>query len=155
MSEAGFWVAVGAIGEIVGAVAVVATLLYLARQVNENSTQVKLNTSQSFASLTQDAFAPIYNSADTLRIFNAGLENPSSLTADELKTFYFFMDRLLNNIGPLLAHHNAAVMSDSEFRHYRELYLEMIRSPGGQQWKLAKPRSEFNRMLLDLENANP
>ncbi len=144
------WDAVGAIGEIVGAVAVVVTLVYLAKQVNDNSKQVKLNTTQDFAGLVQDAFAPIYNSVDTLRIFNVGIENPASLDAAELATFYFFMDRLLNNIGPLITHHKAGVMSDTEFLHYKALYLEWVDSPGGQSWIQARPRLYFRQILQDL-----
>ena len=68
------WDAVGAIGEIVGAIAVVVTLIYLAKQVNDNSRQVKLNTTQSFASLVQDAFAPIYNSEETIKDLHCGHE---------------------------------------------------------------------------------
>ena len=39
------WDAIGAIGEIVGAIAVVATLAYLAIQMRQNTTQLKNATS--------------------------------------------------------------------------------------------------------------
>ena len=98
------WEAIGAIGETVGAIAVVATIIYLARQVRDNSRQVKINTTQSYASLVQDGFAPIYNSQETIKIWHQGQTNPDSLDEVELKTYFLFMDRLMNNVIPLLNH---------------------------------------------------
>ena len=41
------WDAIGAIGEIIGAIAVVATLGYLAVQIRQNSTQARLSSVQA------------------------------------------------------------------------------------------------------------
>lgn len=66
------WDALGAIGEVVGAVAVLATLIYLARQVREGNTYARSSTIQEtnasyisvFSQLTQDAeMALIYSRA--------------------------------------------------------------------------------------------
>ena len=42
------WDAVGAIGEVVGAVAVVITLLYVARQIHQASAQTRVSARCSF-----------------------------------------------------------------------------------------------------------
>jgi type III secretory pathway lipoprotein EscJ len=44
------WEAIGAIGEWVGAVAVLATLIYLAVQIKQNTRQLKSNSLQNMAS---------------------------------------------------------------------------------------------------------
>lgn len=128
------WEAAGATGEIAGAIAVVITLIYLAKQVRDNSKHVMLNTTQAFASLAQDAFAPIYNNADTIRIWLVGSSEPESLTEIELKTFYLFMDRLCNNIEPLFAQFKGGTVTKSEFDRYVSWYREILTTNGGRQW---------------------
>jgi len=49
------WEAIGALGEVVGAAAVVLTLLYLARQVRDGSKQIRLNTTSSLTTMSQDS----------------------------------------------------------------------------------------------------
>ena len=43
------WAAIGAVGEILGAIAVVATLIYLTVQLKQNSLQIRLSSSQTAA----------------------------------------------------------------------------------------------------------
>lgn len=146
------WEAIGAVGEIVGAAAVVATLLYLGRQVRDNSRQVKLNTTQSYASLVQDGWAPIYNTPETIRIWHQGHDHPDGLNEEELKTYYLFMDRLINNAIPLIAHFEEGVLSRTEFEHYKDHYFQMVSTPGGSKWR-AEKRFHFERVLKELREA--
>ena len=146
------WDALGAIGEILGAIAVVATIVYLARQVKDNSTQVKLNPTQSYAALIQDAWLPVYNNEDTIRVWHQGCDAPETMTPNELRTFYLFMDRLMNNAIPLIAHYKAGVISEEEFEHYRTFYLAQISTNGGEKW-LQEGRFHFSQMINQLKNA--
>ena len=50
-------VELGAIGEFIGAIAVVVTLIYLAIQVRQNTNALKLNTTQSVTEELQDMYA--------------------------------------------------------------------------------------------------
>ena len=52
------WDAIGAIGEIIGAAAVVATLFYLARQINDGSKQIKMASLAELNTLCNDVFLP-------------------------------------------------------------------------------------------------
>jgi hypothetical protein len=52
------WDALGAIAETFGAIAVVASLVYLGRQVKHGSREVRANTSNSVISAVQDGFMP-------------------------------------------------------------------------------------------------
>ena len=56
------WEAVGAVGEIAGALAVVVTLLFLSRRIRETAKQINLNSATEANSLFNEAFDPIYNS---------------------------------------------------------------------------------------------
>jgi hypothetical protein len=58
----------GAIGEIAGALAVVVTLIFLSRQIRETARQLSVAAATESNTLFNDAFAPIYNSQENMRI---------------------------------------------------------------------------------------
>ena len=63
------WEAIGAIGEIVGAIAVVATLVYLARQVTAARTALKRQQSQDVNSMFNDTHNLIASSPSLTTAF--------------------------------------------------------------------------------------
>ena len=141
------WEAIGAVGEILGAVAVVATIVYLARQVRDNSRQVKLNSSHSFAALVQDAYGSVYTNEQTLRAWLTGTRNPTILNEDDLQLYFRLMDRQFNNTLPLMNHYKEGAMSREEFEHYKEAYLAMTSTEGGKVWM----STEGNYFVLTIE----
>jgi hypothetical protein len=88
------WDAVGAIGEVVGAVAVVASLVYLARQIRQNSSLVEqsaLATRAEAAAVSAghgaDSFRRIASDAELSRIWRLGMTRPGDLQEDEGQRF--------------------------------------------------------------------
>lgn len=88
------WDAIGAIGEVVGAVAVVASLVYLARQIRQNSSLVEqsaLATGAEAAALSAghgaDAFRRIASDPELSRIWRVGTTRPDELQEDEAYRF--------------------------------------------------------------------
>ena len=75
------WEAMGAIGEIVGAVGVIATLGYLALQVRQNSNVTRSATRQAISSVQADLGLRIAESAD-LRAALASLRGIDILTPE-------------------------------------------------------------------------
>ena len=82
------WEAVGAVGEIVGAIAVVITLIYLARQMRQNSSALRSTTAQSANEMAFSVYNPIvaneYGLADILL---RGLRDPELLSDLEMARF--------------------------------------------------------------------
>ena len=62
------WNAIGAIGEIGGAIAVVVTLVFLARQVKDASRQFTLASAAEANDLYSNAWWPIYQSPENLKL---------------------------------------------------------------------------------------
>ena len=80
------WEAIGAIGEIVGAAGVIATLVYLAYQIRQNTTQLEQNTlaakaaaqNASNEALRENRKA-IFESLDMSEIYLRGNQKPEEL----------------------------------------------------------------------------
>jgi hypothetical protein len=77
------WEAIGAVAEILGASAVVASLLYLARQMRHNATATQAARRDTIAQLTTDVLLQIASDAELASIFRRGQNDPASLNDDE------------------------------------------------------------------------
>ena len=75
----------GAVGEVVGAAAIVATLGYLAMQIRENSRQLRLTSTLSINSLMNEGFDPIYINEKNMQIWTTGLKSPDVLSDGDLE----------------------------------------------------------------------
>ena len=130
------WEAAGAIGEIVGAVAVVLTLVYLAVQIRENSRQLRLTSIMALNSLVNEGFDPIYNNDKNIHIWTTGMKSPDSLDESEKEIFLLFMSRLMNPFETAVEH-NQQVLGEEAFERYVAFYRNLIEAPGGQAWLAA------------------
>ena len=59
----------GAIGEFIGAIAVVVTLIYLAFQMRQNTNALKLNTARSVTEELQEMFSLLASNQELAEIF--------------------------------------------------------------------------------------
>ena len=96
------WEAIGAVGEIVGAVGVILTLFYVAFQVRQNTKQSDLNTmaleeasDEAMANLSTIARWKVAENEDVARIYTEGLKDPHSLTEIEQVRFRSICGALL------------------------------------------------------------
>ncbi len=85
------WEAIGAVGEIVGAVAVVLTLVYLAVQLRQNTAAVSTSTYESVTSGFNSVNEVVVGDAEVADIFYRGTVNPESLSPAEGIRFSFLM----------------------------------------------------------------
>ena len=84
------WEALGAIGEVVGAIAVVLTLAYLAIQVRQNSNALDQQNKVEKAKTVQDRVEPVMRymqlqitSSENLKVMYEVLHNPDWFDRDE------------------------------------------------------------------------
>jgi hypothetical protein len=129
------WDAVGAIGEIAGALAVVITLVFLSRQMRETARQLSLASATEANTLFNEAFAPIYNNDHNMKIWVQGLREPASLCEDDLEIFFLFMARLVAVFDTVVAHHEQLGSLDGErLEISRRFIAQFLESPGGRVW---------------------
>ena len=81
------WDAIGASAELVGALATVATLAYLALQIRQNSKVVQLSTATARAEQRMQQSAFLSQTPEINRIFWAGLDEPESLSQADYRYF--------------------------------------------------------------------
>src|SRR2546430_16435621 len=82
------WDAISAISQLIGSVAVVLSVLYLAAQVHRSTRVAKLATQDSAATALRDVTKPLMENAELERIWRVGLEDLSALSAAERARFF-------------------------------------------------------------------
>lgn len=127
----------GAIGEILGAIGVMLTLIYLARQIRENSRQMRVSSLTSINHLINEAWDPIYGNDRNIRVWTTGLRSPTELSEEDLALFHLFMTRLVNVLATAVAQRRYDVLTEDEFRKYAIRANSLLTSPGGEHWLAA------------------
>ena len=81
------WIAVGALAELVGAVAVVVTLLYLAEQARNNTRMARRAATAEAVAAIREANARIPDDLSVSQLFWKGLRGLENLSEDERGQF--------------------------------------------------------------------
>ena len=97
------WEAIGAVGEVGGAVAVVATLIYLAVQIRQNTRGLLEAASRETTAQYERLVEGILGDPKQQELYEiatgdpmSALENPAGLDADDLRRYALFMYRFFN-----------------------------------------------------------
>ena len=128
------WDAIGASSELVGAIAVVVTLVYLALQVHQNTRVLR---SQGLQSAIEKYLCNIDNvtkSPAEAEIFRRGLNDFESLPPGEQGSFHSQMHSLLHGFNNVWNLHKAGLLPDFELVAMRGLFVSHLICPGAQSW---------------------
>ena len=91
------WNALGAIGELIGALAVVITLVYLAIQTRENTKAVRHATARGVLEDANVWRYKIIEDAEVSELFRNGLRDPESLSPNDRYRFRLMLDALITH----------------------------------------------------------
>ena len=124
--------ALGNIGDLVGGIAVVVTLIYLAAQIRQNTTQVRLNTASSQYDGILYAFDPIFEGSNA-EILRRGMSG-DELSEQEQFVWGMLMLRILGQFEMSLYQHSRGALEDSHFEMHSRLLGAIIDAPGSRSW---------------------
>ena len=126
------WDAIGAVGEILGAVAVALSLFYLARQIQVQN--------KSNARAAQESVIEGFNVTNTIlgtdpkaaALFKKGLYFPESLSDEEIFQWGWLYRAYLNQYLKLYRMHQEGTISRVEWEAQSAQGADLILTPGGQ-----------------------
>lgn len=128
------WEAAGAIGEIVGAIGVILTLVYLAVQIRQNTASLKSSTLQGMLEASAGLHDLCASDAELGRIFLKGVQDQSSLTEEEFPRFQFLMMSFLRRLETIYNQGNSGQVSDADWLGVKVSSLDILARPGAQEW---------------------
>ncbi len=155
MSSLGEWAQfLGGVGEFVGAIAVVVTLIYLTRQMRQNTAGLRASAYQTWVAATTAHLGVSQSSAALGRTILQGLDKPAALGEDNWLQFAFWCHQFVLIAEGTFHLHQEGIISDSVFEKELQRTAAFLESPGGSQWWEAGARTQFSDEFVGaLENA--
>jgi len=109
------WEAIGATGEVVGAVAVLATLIYLAVQIRQNTIAMRSTTARETLRSFADTIAWLGNSPGNAAIFHRGLFQLDNLNPEEQTHFQLMLVNVFINADVAYTDWKSGVLGSEEW----------------------------------------
>ena len=142
----------GAIGEIVGGVAVLVTLVYLAIQLRQSNLATHRNTYASAAETISNFWLDLARDPELFRRYQTSLRAPDSLAAEEREQGFLVLDAYMSLMEAYYLHNRAYGERLSQARWKRSL-THLVNMPGGRAYwptRRAAFHEEFARYVDDL-----
>ena len=143
------WQDLGSIGELVSAIAVVISLVYLAFQIRQNTGQIDQNTKAAQATAfdssithTMVARQAIFENEDVARIYNEGSLDPDSLSEQDRLRFRLIVHNVLWSIWNLQSQAQIGGLA-KETWEAQLMILKRMMSSKGVRWFWSNYRGEF------------
>ena len=127
------WNMVGAIGETLGAVGVIATLGYLAAQIRANTRATQASSRHEITRDYRDLVALRLNEA-TMNAWHDGLRDVPTLSRDQGAAFMNLMSIEALNFQAVWAEHRNGTLDDHTYEAYLSYFASVVITPGGSKW---------------------
>ena len=126
----------GSIGELIAAVATIATLIYLALQIKENTKVSRAESQRGSASLRMQSLSSIVGATESSSIFNRGTLDPRSLEVAEKTQYGLQFATMVVAVESSFSEFKLGLIDDETMEAYSELLVSLLPTPGGQHyWK--------------------
>ena len=150
--------ALGNIGEFIGAIGVVVSLVYLARQMIQNTKSVR---AASFNSMVQNSIRLLEHSfrdPEFAVFYERAERDPDSLSSVERLRWDAYMTAVYRHFGNLIYQHRVGALDSQMWDSYRRTLTEHLRTPSWSAWYRANAHifstaltDEVNRSLAEIE----
>jgi hypothetical protein len=138
------WEAVGAIAELLGAMGVIASLIYLAFQIRQNTQSSKAATFQSVTSDALQYALTISDNEELTRILRLGSETQDRLPEDDYRRFQQLVRVYLRFHDNIFYQYRIGTLDEGQWSGYRHSLRLVLSSPGIRSWW----RAGGNRHML-------
>jgi len=140
----------GSLGEFVSAVAVVVSLVYVAREIRENSRSTRLTALQSHLDAAQRFLELPARDRDLARVTRIGQKTPEALSEDEMAQFRAWLSVGMRIAENLFVQYRAGNIQEESWEARSSGFLAILATPGGSEaWASLAPlhRSDFQDWL--------
>ncbi len=136
------WTAIGATGELFGAIGVIASLLYLARQMRNAAADTRRATAQAVFTKLNTAFETTSANPQLAGVFVRGTSDLSTLSPEEALQFSSVFFTLVRPYEELFYYRRAGAVNEWVWESVELLVLPALTTPGALEW-WAKRQSWF------------
>lgn len=127
------WEVLGAISEFVGAIVVVVTLIYVARQIHQVNTQSQASARYSFIEAYGQMNTSISSDKEVASLFRRGFKG-LELDDDEHYQFFALIGQFLNTWSALYDLHQEGLLPENQWTMVRKDIITLLTETGGRSF---------------------
>ena len=127
------WEAIGAVGELIGGLAVIATLIYLAVQIRQNTAMITAQTVQASVDATQRTLL-FRAEHGALRAILRKARDDEELTRDEFEMLASYLQAAFMNFQARLQHNARGLFDESVNESYENILEDYLETPYVRRW---------------------
>ena len=139
----------GSLGEFIGAVAVIVSLIYVGVQVRQNTQSVRSSAFQAAIRDATDNIDQVVHDPELNRIWLVGLRDLDSLSHEERYRFAGYMTSILRRYESLLYQTQQGTLDPGAWEGIRANLKNTFSHPGILAW-WPRARHLFNRQLQEF-----
>ena len=121
------------IAEIVSAVAVVLSLIYVATEMRGNTRAVEAATLVEVNKIAREHLLLVSSSPEANRIEVMGDENPSQLSPEEQQRYNWYVRSFWLGMQTVFRQHDLGILPDEEWAVYNDVICSNIEAPGKRE----------------------
>jgi hypothetical protein len=141
------WDAISAISQLIGSIAVVISVLYLAVQLKSSTRVARVAAMDAAAAALRDVTKPFMENAELARLWRTGLENLDALSAEDQARFFHATHQFLKAMETIHYHYVYGLLDLQLWSGWRELLHHYVESPG-IKFYLARRGPVFSERFL-------
>jgi hypothetical protein len=130
------------IGEIVGGVAVIISILYLAWQIRQNTKAVRATAVDSSINYSMSVRQAIFENKEITHLYHQGARDPLALTEEDLFRFRLLCHNMLLSHWNIFSQSRLADLTSETWSSQRHVVKRMLTTEGGR-WFWENYRQEF------------
>jgi hypothetical protein len=124
------WEAISAVSQLIGSVAVVVSVLYLAVQLRGNTRVAKVAAQDAAATALRDVTKPFMENAELARIWRTGLEDLKALSAEDQARFFHAAYQFMKALETIHYHYVYGLLDTQLWEGWSELLQHYVATPG-------------------------
>ena len=132
------WNALGAMGELLGAVILIASVIYLSRQIRSNTDQATAEAEREVQRDFMHIQELISTRSETLLVFRKGLVSFNELSNSDKAVFHFTMSLFVNHFEGVLRMNSKGLLSGDLVETQGNIVMMLLASRGCREfWNVA------------------
>lgn len=140
------------VSQIVASIAVIISLIYVGRQVNQNTSATQDAASQAYVAADNEIVGLINISDNLADILHRGARGLSALSGGELIQFMAFNEQAFISFQSFYLSWKNGNLDERLWNTYRQAALELLTQPGQQEFWSARRHWYFPEFRDYLEN---
>ena len=147
----------GALGELIGGIAIIVSLIYVGIQVKQNTVALQLRTAHNTTEDLADLYLIPAQNGEIANIFFHGVQDIDALIGVDRLRFYGYLHKFIRTYENAHYQYSRGALESDSFRGITKQFIFVMSLPGGQAyWEERKSwyKEDF-QWFIDSEIASP